>query len=162
MRLKPIDWGNFSDVSALRPKKSQEAYLPSVDHFLAEAYVNVSLGYPDICRAIYAEDKLVGFTKIVYVPKNEKPYDFKHDACMIDCLLIDRDYQNKGYGAAALKLILNYINDKLDWRYKSVRLTCQKNNDRAIRFFKQHGFKPMDVTLEGRQHLWLFELSNQG
>lgn len=162
MRLKQIDCGNFSDVSALRPKKSQETYLPSGDHFLAGAYVNASLGYPDMCRAIYTDDDtLVGFTKIVYVPKNEKTYGFD-DACMTDCVSIDRDHQNQGYGSAALGLMLAYVRDELDWDHDVVRLVCHENNDDAIRFFEHRGFNRLDTALEGRRHLWLCELSNQG
>ena len=150
-------------MSALRPRKRHENYLPPVDHFLAEAYVNAISGYLDICRAIHTDDDtLVGFTKIVYVPKNDKTYDFEYDTCMIDCVLIARDYQDQGYGSAAIGLILAYISDELDWGHDVVRLACHENNGDAIRFFEHHGFIQLDARLKGRQHYRLFELSHQG
>lgn len=156
MELRRIDWHNFKHVSALRPGPGQTAFLPSVDHFMAQAYVNRTLGHADVCRALVEGDTVVGFTKIVDVPAGVPPYHFDAHVCLIDGLLIDRDHQGKGHGSSALSAIIRFIEDDLGWRHDDVRLTCHEGNTAAIRFFERHGFAAPGERVPGRRHLLVF------
>ena len=49
--------------------------------------------------------------------------------------------QGKGYGKAALKLILDYIEEKPFGNSDRVVLTCNKNNTYALNMYKSLGFE---------------------
>jgi RimJ/RimL family protein N-acetyltransferase len=78
-------------------------------------------------------------------------YDFQHMArrCSLGIGIGDPEYQGKGYGRDALRVLLNYA-----FRLRNLRkvsLTVSGNNERAIRSYRACGF-----VEEGRlrQHDW--------
>ena len=52
--------------------------------------------------------------------------------------MIDRRYQGKGYGSAALDLILAEL--RAERRYDHVEVCVKKKDIEAIRLYKKHGF----------------------
>ena len=138
--LKEITWENFQEIINLKPSESQSNFLPSNAIFMAQAYVNLKFKYPDVCFALYNESKPVGFTKIVYVPKNKEPYQFSEDSYMIDAIMIDIEYQGKGYGRAALCQILKYIESKPFGEADSIKLSCYDDNTNAVSIYEKEGF----------------------
>ena len=56
-------------------------------------------------------------------------------------MMIDETQQGKGYGKAALKLILDYIEEKPFGNSDRVVLTCNKNNTYALNMYKSLGFE---------------------
>ena len=88
MHFKDITWDNLSDLLHLTITKEQEKYLPSISTFLAQSYVNLKAKYEDYSMAVYDEDDLIGYVKVVYVPKEVKPYLLPMDSYMIDALVI--------------------------------------------------------------------------
>lgn len=107
IEFKEITKENFWQIVNLKLHESQREYLPSNAVFMAQAFLNLKLDYPDVCFAIYKESLPVGFTKIVYVPKCEDPYQFAENSYMID-----HHYQGNGYGKEALNHLLKYIKTK--------------------------------------------------
>ena len=76
---------------------------------------------------------MVGYMMVIYdydVPE----YDIWH-------MMIDETQQGKGYGKAALKLILDYIEKKPFGNSDRVVLTCNKNNTYALNMYKSLGFE---------------------
>lgn len=142
--LKPITWDNFWKVIDLKVAPEQKTYLPEVAVYMAQSYVNLSLDYSDQCLAIYDDDVLIGFTKIVFVPKGEKIYHMAVDSYMIDAFLIDYLYQNKGYGASAVALILENIQHR-ESKNVRVSLTCYEENMVAKKLFASFGFQKVGV-----------------
>lgn len=128
--LKPISEENFIDVFNLKLSKEQEAFVSHPIRSLAQAYV-----YRTQCQpfGIYADEKVVGYVMAIYdydIPE----YDIWH-------MMIDESQQGKGYGKAALKLLLDYIKDKPFGDSDRVALTCNKDNTVALELYKSIGFE---------------------
>lgn len=128
--LKGITEDNFIDAFNLKLKKDQEEFVSHPIRSLAQAYV-----YRDQCQpfGIYEDDRMVGYMMVIYdydVPE----YDIWH-------MMIDETQQGKGYGKSALKLILDYIEEKPFGNSDRVVLTCNKNNTYALNMYKSLGFE---------------------
>lgn len=128
--LKPVDEDNFIDVFNLKLGVEQNKYVSHPIRSLAQAYV-----YREQCQpfCIINDDKVVGYVMVIYdydVPE----YDIWH-------MMIDESEQGKGYGKAALKLVLDYIRQKPFGESNRIALTCNKNNESAILLYKYFGFE---------------------
>jgi diamine N-acetyltransferase len=144
IRLERITWDNFWKVIELEVSESQKTYMPEVSVYMAQSYVNLSLKYVDQCLGIYHDKQLIGFTKIVFVPKSVEPYYIDVDSYMIDGFMIDQSFQGKGYGKIAFERILEEIRNKTN-KSISFSLTCFDENVVAKRFFESFGFKKVGV-----------------
>ncbi|MCF7924396.1 MAG: GNAT family N-acetyltransferase [Candidatus Izimaplasma sp.] len=159
IELKSIDWDNFWDVIEISPKSSQKDFLKTVSVFMAQSYVNLKENYPDVSLAIYNGENLIGFTKIVYVPIDVKPYCLDSNSYMIDALIIDKIYQENGYGKEALSQIIDYVKTKPFGKAETISLVSYEKNNIAINLFENFGFKkvkPKDQ--EKRMYIYTKEL----
>ncbi|MGN0503978.1 MAG: GNAT family N-acetyltransferase [Ruminococcus sp.] len=143
--LKPISEENFIDVFNLKLNKEQEAFVSHPIRSLAQAYV-----YRTQCQpfGIYADEKVVGYVMAIYdydIPE----YDIWH-------MMIDESQQGKGYGKAALKLLLDYIKDKPFGDSDRVALTCNKDNTVALELYKSMGFELTGNSDEDEVELALY------
>ena len=104
LELRPIDASNQSAVEALTVSKSQKQYIASNKSSLATA---ASDEYKEIARpfAIYADDKLIGFTMFAFELTSSDP----QDRYWLWRFMIDQHFQGEGYGSAALEIIINYF-----------------------------------------------------
>lgn len=156
IELKEITWDNFWQVINLKPNEWQSKFLPSNAIFMAEAYVNLKFKYPDECFALYKESELVGFAKIVYVPKWEEPYNFLEDSYMIDAIMIDSQHQGQGYGKASLYQMLKYIESKPLGEADSIKLLCYDDNINAIGMYEKAGFLKTDKFTNEEKRLRIY------
>lgn len=129
INLKPITEDNFVDAFGLQLAPEQEEYVSHPIRSLAQAYV-----YRDQCQpfGIYQDDTMVGYLMVIYdydIPE----YDIWH-------MMIDKDRQGLGYGSEALDRVLEYIKTKPFGTSDKVTLTCNKDNEPAIRLYKRKGF----------------------
>lgn len=143
--LKPISEENFIDVFNLKLSKEQETFVSHPIRSLAQAYV-----YRTQCQpfGIYADEKVVGYVMAIYdydIPE----YDIWH-------MMIDESQQGKGYGKAALKLLLDYIKDKPFGDSDRVALTCNKDNTVALELYKSMGFELTGNSDEDEVELALY------
>ena len=143
--IKPISEENFIDVFNLKLSKEQEAFVSHPIRSLAQAYV-----YRTQCQpfGIYADEKVVGYVMAIYdydIPE----YDIWHK-------MIDESQQGKGYGKAALKLLLDYIKDKPFGDSDRVALTCNKDNTVALELYKSMGFELTGNSDEDEVELALY------
>ena len=99
--LKPITRENLEEVLELRVNEDQKKYVISNAESLSRAYVYSETAYP---FAVYDDDTIVGFIMMGY-------YEVKAYYTLWE-FMIDRKFQNKGYGRQALKLGLDFIRDK--------------------------------------------------
>jgi diamine N-acetyltransferase len=103
--LHEITSANRAAVETLTVTAVQAEYVTGVAESLVEAAET-----PDACpwyRAVYADDKPIGFIMIsdgitVVNPRYLGPY-------FLWRLLIDQRYQGRGYGSAALRLVVEYV-----------------------------------------------------
>ncbi len=129
IELKPITEDNFLDAFALKLAPGQETFVSHPIRSLAQAYV-----YRTQCQpfGIYAEGEMVGYVMVIYdydIPE----YDIWH-------MMIDESKQHRGYGKAALHLVLDYIRTKPFGDSDRVALTCNKSNPVAQKLYEDVGF----------------------
>ena len=129
--IRPITEDNFIDAFNLQLDAAQEKFVSHPIRSLAQAYV-----YREQCQpfGIYNDDQMVGYVMVIYdydIPE----YDIWH-------MMIDRSQQGKGFGRAALGLVLDYIREKPFGSSGRVTLTCSKDNPYARSLYSSFGFEP--------------------
>ena len=99
--LKPIDESNFIDCFNLQLGDGQDKFVSHPIRSLAQAYV-----YRDQCQpfGVYADDTMIGYVMVIY--------DYDEEAYNIWHMMIDKAYQGRGYGKAAMQRVLSYIASK--------------------------------------------------
>ena len=129
VRLKDVTEDNWRDVIALRLDAAQEDLVASNLYSIAESKFD-----PDARpRAVYAGKRLVGF--LMY--DVQKKRDGSRRATIYR-FMIDRKYQDKGYGRAALSRALDEI--KAIPRMKTVAIGYMPDNPLAKPFYASFGF----------------------
>jgi diamine N-acetyltransferase len=149
LSLREITEVNRAEVEALGVTEEQTRYVAGVADSLVEAEE-----YPDAkpwYRAVYADDEPVGFVMIsdgitVDNPEFVGPYYLWR-------LLIDRRFQERGYGTATLDLVVEHLRTRPDAR---VLLTSHVVGATApVTFYQQYGFRLTGDVHEGEPILEL-------
>ena len=143
VQLREITSENREAVLALSVTESQAAYVGGVAQSLVDAAET-----PDArpwFRAVYAGNEPVGFVMIsdgitVVNPEYLGPY-------FLWRLLIDQRYQGRGYGAAALHLVVDYVRSRPNAR---VLLTSAGQGPQSpVGFYQRQGFRLTGEVHEG-------------
>jgi len=130
--LRPLSESNRQAVEALRVSPSQEQYVSSVADSLIEA-----AEHPDaraVYWAVYSEDTPVGFVMIadeVASPDYIPHYLWK--------LLIDERYQRRGFGTAALDLVVEYFRGRPG--VEVLNTSAGQGDGSPISFYERYGFE---------------------
>ena len=140
VRLVPITRDNLDDVLALRVEEEQERYVSSTAESLAQAYVYADTAYP---FAIYDGEKLVGFIMMGYYEAKEYYTLWK--------FLIDKRFQNQGYGRQALRLGLNFVKDR--FHAKEIYTGVTPGNTVAKKLYESVGFKDTGLVELGMEEM---------
>jgi diamine N-acetyltransferase len=130
--LRPIDDANRDAVEALRVSSIQEQFVASVAESLVEAVEDP--GGRAIYWAIYAEHTPVGFVMI-----SDEVDGPGYIAQYLWRLLIDQRYQRRGYGTAALDLIVEYFRRRPG--VEVMWTSCGEGNGSPLGFYERYGFK---------------------
>ena len=148
VELREITEDNLEEVLSLRIAEEQESYVSSTAHSLAQAYVYKEKAFP---FAIYADDVLVGFIMLGYY-KERKQYTLWK-------FLIDKEYQNRGYGRAALTQGIAYLQEKFGVCeiYTGVAL----GNEVAKRLYGSCGFVETGLVGFGMEEM-KYSINNTG
>ncbi len=101
IRLEKVSVDNFENVLSLQIHEEQKGFVSSPAYSLAEAYVYYKNAYP---FAIYNDDVMVGFIMLGY-------YEIRNQYTLWK-FLIDKHYQNKGYGKEALLQGIRYAKEQ--------------------------------------------------
>lgn len=124
----PVTSDNQAALTALRVAPGQEGFIETVEECLSEARSR-SVWRP---VGIYADGIPVGFAMYGYWPKGRRAW--------LDRLLIDGHYQRRGYGRAAVTLLLDRIRREYpDCRH--ILLSVYADNPQAARLYQQFGFE---------------------
>lgn len=130
--VRPLNRFNWELAVNLQLHDYQEGFLPGNLESIAQSkFENL-----DPC-GIFAGDKMVGFAM----------YGNFSGIYWINRIMIDKDYQEHGYGKKALKIILDKLKTKPDCG--EIRTSFVRQNALAEYFFASMGFTRIADGLEG-------------
>ena len=135
LTLVPIDAGNWRIPLSVR--EDQKHFVSEPMRVLARAYA-----YRDrnsVAMHIALDGEPIGM--LMY-------HDWAEDECyVLSQFFIDRRWQGRGYGYAAMQLVLDVF--RRDGRYNEVDLCCCEGDDAAMKLYEKCGFVPTGEVDEG-------------
>ena len=150
--LEKITYKNYiKTIWGLKVSPKQKSFVASNANSLAEAYVAITNGAVALPFAICRNKKPIGFLMIGYSISDDECWDdefpgFLEIAKNSYCLwrfMIDKRYQNKGYGRKAMQLALDYIRTKPAGDAKYIWLSYEPENEVAKKLYASFGFKEL-------------------
>lgn len=140
VKLEEITTKNIEDILSLQVSVHQEKYVSSTAHSLAQAYVYRKTAFP---FAIYADKTLVGFIMFGYY-ESKKQYTLWK-------FLIDKQYQNKGYGRDALNQGIAYLKEKCS--VKEIFTGVSLGNHQAKHLYKSVCFAETGIVEDNMEEM---------
>ena len=142
LRLEKINGKNVWDILKLSVNEDQREFVASNEVSIIEAYTTITNNGYAFPFVIYDDDTLVGFVMIGY----DKD-DYWDDAPAIANnnynlwrLMIDKRYQQKGYGRKAIELALEFIKTFPCGRAEYCWLSYEPDNKVAKALYESFGF----------------------
>lgn len=129
IELTDVTEDNWLDVASLSVKDSQKSYVAPAIGILARGYV-----YRTCNARVYVikhEGVFIGVALVREFADEPLGYDLQQ-------FMIDQRHQGKGYGSAALRLILDELRN--EGRFDHVEVCVKKEDAEAIRLYERHGF----------------------
>lgn len=132
IELRTVDDTNRNAVVLLKVWDSQKEYIATNEVSLETAQKEE---YKEIARpfAIYADDKLVGFTMFAFEPDSSDP----NDRYWLWRFMIDKKLQGNGYGSAALEKIIDYFKSH---GADHILLSTKESNKVALSLYHKYQF----------------------
>lgn len=140
--LREIDQENIDAVLELEVTEAQKRYVSTTAVSLAQAWASRETAQP---FAIYADGVLVGFLMFGF-------YEKKHYYTLWK-FLIDRRFQNRGYGRQALRLGIKLM--KEEFHMSELYTGCILGNEAARHLYLSLGFEPTGVVEDNMEELRL-------
>ncbi|MBQ7060630.1 MAG: GNAT family N-acetyltransferase [Clostridia bacterium] len=129
IRLSEINEDNWLEVRRLTVSEDQKGFLDSALGIIARGYV-----YRASRAKVYAiadDDKVIGAALIKDLDDEPACYDLQQ-------FMIDARFQGRGYGTAALRLILSAL--KRERKYPCAEVCVKKDDHAALRVYGKVGF----------------------
>ena len=129
VKITDITEENWLEVASLEVEDRQKGYVAPAVGVIARGYV-----YRDCGGRVYAienDGEIDGCALVREFTDEPLGYDLQQ-------FMIDRRYQGRGYGTAALELILDAL--RREGRYDHVEVCVKKEDAEAIRMYEKHGF----------------------
>ena len=133
MRIELIELSenNLKQCFELKVSPNQMQYIASNEDSWKTAKENEKVARP---FAIYCEDRIVGFTMFAF----DEDYEDPNDRYWLWRFMIDESLQGKGYGTAALQVIIQYFKDH---GANNIRLSTKESNTVALSIYRKAGFR---------------------
>ena len=137
IRLTEITEDNWTEAASLCVEDSQKDFVAPAAGILARGYAYRNCGG----RVYLIEDDstAVGLALVREFTEEPLGYDLQQ-------FMIDARFQGRGYGSAALSLILEEL--RREGRYDHVEVCVKKDDIRAICLYEKHGFRDSGYTDE--------------
>ena len=165
IRLERINDDNFYAITKLKVHKDQKNYLATNTYSLVHAYLALINNTPVFPFGIFLGDKPVGFLMIGYdtmsdeVKANPVCGWFMKESYTIWRLMIDKKYQGRGYGKAAMKLAMDFIHTLPCGKAKYCWLSYDNENETARQLYRSFGFVEVpEAYYEGGEMPAILEL----
>jgi len=128
-------------VTDLAVSPEQKPFVHSAEQMIEDVLEDVKTGstfHYTLCE-ILADELPVGLVYYADLPELNV-----YNLCQF---FIDKRYQGRGYGKAALLLVLERMRE--EGRYKRVSVTYHEGNDVALRLYESVGFVHTGAEFEG-------------
>ncbi len=165
IRLERINDDNFYAITKLSLRKDQKNYVASNTYSLVHAYLALINQKPVFPFGIFVGEKPVGFLMIGYDTMSEAVKEDPHcgwfikDSYTIWRLMIDRRYQGRGYGKAAMKLAMDFVRTLPCGPAKYCWLSYDNENEAARQLYRSFGFVEVpEAYYEGGEMPAILEL----
>jgi diamine N-acetyltransferase len=136
--LQALTQDSWRACVALDAGPTGRTFIPSNLYALAESKFSPSF----VPLGIYADTLLIGFVMYNSQPESDGSY-------YIYSMMIDARYQRKGYGKAALRLIIDRMRQLP--HCETITLEYDRENKQAARFYNHFGFQEEAGSLTGGQ-----------
>lgn len=151
VHLEPIDHSNWRQALQIQSTPEQAEFVtefePVALQILAKSYIGEG-GLKWAPFAICAGDIMVGVVAIAHSGAE----------CQVFNLLIDRLFQGRGYGRAAMDAIVSYVRESLP-DCNELTLTSHPRNTQAQKLYSSAGFVATGKERVGGP-IWSFDLDN--
>lgn len=128
IELREITKENYEECLNLKIAENQQKFVSSNAYSLAQAWVYYKTAFP---FAIYVDDVMVGFIMLGYYEVGGYYTLWK--------LMIDKKYQSRGYGRAALKLGIEYLVER--FQVDEIYTAYYETNSVARNLYASLGFQ---------------------
>src|SRR5918998_2593261 len=133
--LRPITRGNLWAVVDLKLHPGQEPFVADNIVSIANAYVEPTF----VPLAVYAGDELVGFAMYGQHPVTA--------AWWVIRLMIAREHQGKGYGRAAMEVVIGLMAERVGC--EEIVTSFNPDNAVAAGLYASLGFRPTGEVEDG-------------
>lgn len=130
IKLLDVNEQNWLDVISLSVNEEQKKFLDRPIGIVARGYIYRSHNVK--VYGISNNEHIIGVALVKDMDEEPSCYDLQQ-------FMIDRRFQNKGYGTEALRLLLSVLSR--EGRYGQVEVCVHKNAASAIRMYEKVGFE---------------------
>ena len=143
IRLEKISGNNIWDILKLEVSDEQKTFVAANNVSIIEAFIALTSGGHAFPFGIYDDETPVGFCMIGYGTDDswEDAPAVAKDSYNLWRFMIDRRHQRKGYGKAAMKLILDFIATRPCGPAKLCWLSYEPENTVAKALYSAFGFR---------------------
>lgn len=127
--LRPVDRDNWREITKLEVTESQRKFVAEPSYYLALC------SYGELWNplAVYFEEQVIGFLMWAV--------DTSDGSCWLGGILIDRNYQQRGYGRQAIQVAVRMLSEQHG--YKNFALSYSPDNP-AKHLYHKLGFIETD------------------
>ena len=142
LRLEKITGKNVWSILKLRVSEDQESFVAPNDISIIEAYTAITGNGYAFPFGIYEGETPVGFMMIGFDADDcwEVAPSIARGNYNLWRLMIDKNYQNKGYGKEAVRLALEFIKTFPCGKADFCWLSYEPENEIASRLYHSFGF----------------------
>ena len=142
LKLKKINRNNIGEILKLEVFDNQKSFVATNNSSIIEAYIAITEDNDVFTFGIYKDETPIGFLMIGYDVNSDDegaPRIAKGNY-NIWCLMIDKKFQEKGFGKKAMDLALGFINTFPCGTAEYCWLSYESDNDVARQLYKSAGF----------------------
>ncbi len=143
LRLEKVNGKNVWELLKLTVSESQRNYVATNEISIIEAYTAISGNGYAFPFGIYNGDTPVGFLMIGFDVDDDwvDAPDIAKENYNLWRLMIDKDYQNRGFGRKAVQLALDYIKTFPCGEAEYCWLSYEPENKAARQLYRSFGFE---------------------
>ena len=146
LKLKKINRKNVGEILKLEVFDNQKRFVAPNNISIIEAYLAITENNDVFTFGIYNDDTPIGFLMIGYDVNSDDegaPMIAKGNY-NIWRLMIDKEFQGKGFGKKVMDLALEFVNTFPCGTAKYCWLSYESDNDLARKLYKSVGFVETD------------------